>query len=73
MGRAFRVRKRSNHLTIVVGDAPMNGVIPKQRGKKRAKVAATQVAAPKTVAPKAKAVKPAPEAEVNSPEEHIET
>lgn len=33
MGRAFRIRKRSNHLTIVVGDAPMNGIIPKTRKK----------------------------------------
>lgn len=33
MGRAYRVRKRSNHLTIVVGDTPMNGVIPNTRKK----------------------------------------
>jgi large subunit ribosomal protein L22 len=26
MGRAFRVRKRSNHLTIVVGDEPLGGI-----------------------------------------------
>ena len=33
MGRAFRVRKRSNHLTIVVGDAPMGGI---KKTRKRA-------------------------------------
>jgi large subunit ribosomal protein L22 len=33
MGRAFRVRKRSNHLRIVVGDAPMGG-LPKKARKK---------------------------------------
>ena len=65
MGRAFRVRKRSNHLTIVVGDAPMNGVIPKQRGKKRAKTA--QAPTPRVAAPK-----PAPQAEINTPEENVE-
>ncbi len=32
MGRAFRIRKRSNHLTIIVGDEPMGGV-PKTRKK----------------------------------------
>jgi hypothetical protein len=37
MGRAFRIRKRSNHLTIVVGDTPMNGVIPKTRKKSAAR------------------------------------
>lgn len=39
MGRAYRIRKRSNHLTIVVGDAPMNGVIPKTRKKSTASAA----------------------------------
>ncbi len=33
MGRAFRVRKRSNHLTIVVGDEPMSGMPKKTRKK----------------------------------------
>jgi large subunit ribosomal protein L22 len=65
MGRAFRVRKRSNHLTIVVGDAPMNGVIPKQRGKKRAKT-------PQVATPRVKAAKPAPQTEINTPEENVE-
>ncbi len=47
MGRAFRIRKRSNHLTIVVGDTPMNGVIPKTR-KKSTKFIPRMKPAPKT-------------------------
>ncbi len=49
MGRAFRVRKRSNHLTIIVGDAPM-GKAPKQRKRSSGAVARVQ-AAPATPAP----------------------
>ncbi len=45
MGRAFRVRKRSNHLTIVVGDEPMKGSAPKNRKK--------SVASPRVRQPKA--------------------
>ena len=54
MGRAFRVRKRSNHLTIVVGDQPMQP--PKQRsangGKKSASAPKGAVAAKKPRAKK---------------------
>lgn len=45
MGRAFRVRKRSNHLTIVVGEEPMKGSAPKNRKK--------SVATPRVKQPKA--------------------
>ena len=38
MGRAFRVRKRSNHLTIIVGDEPLGG-IKKTRKRSSAKPA----------------------------------
>lgn len=55
MGRAFRVRKRSNHLTIVVGDEPLGG-IKKTRGKRSGKTAVAPTAvkqAVKATAPKA--------------------
>ena len=45
MGRAFRVRKRSNHLTIVIGDKPAE--------KARAKAAVTAEAEAPKVAKKA--------------------
>jgi large subunit ribosomal protein L22 len=45
MGRAFRVRKRSNHLTIVIGDKPA------EKAKAKAAVATTTAVAD---APKAK-------------------
>jgi large subunit ribosomal protein L22 len=50
MGRAFRVRKRSNHLTIIVGDEPLGG-IKKTRKRSSAKPAARTIAK----APSAKA------------------
>ena len=46
-GRAFRVRKRSNHLRIVVGEEPMKGSAPKNRKK--------SVAAPRVRSAKAPA------------------
>ena len=55
MGRAFRIRKRSNHLTIVVGDEPMSGTAPKNRKK--------SVAEPRAVTSR---VKKAPAAEETS-------
>jgi large subunit ribosomal protein L22 len=54
MGRAFRVRKRSNHLTIIVGDEPLGG-IPKTRKRSSAKPSAARTIA-KTPSAKAKQV-----------------
>jgi large subunit ribosomal protein L22 len=52
MGRAFRVRKRSNHLTIVVGDAPSARMAKKEtrRSKKEATpgVSTKKVKTPRT-------------------------
>ena len=45
MGRAFRVRKRSNHLTIIVGDEPLGG-IQKTRKRSSAKPAVARTKAP---------------------------
>ena len=50
MGRAFRVRKRSNHLTIVVGDEPIKGSAPKNRKKSVAAPRVKQAKAPKAEA-----------------------
>jgi large subunit ribosomal protein L22 len=36
MGRAFRVRKRSNHLRIVVGDEPLGGIKKTRKPSTRA-------------------------------------
>ncbi|SRR5581483_1055719 len=52
MGRAFRVRKRSNHLTIVVGDEPMGTV-----KKARKKSSASRVAMAKSISSAASAKK----------------
>lgn len=41
MGRAFRVRKRSNHLTIIVGDQPL-GTPKKTRKRASAKAPVTR-------------------------------
>lgn len=46
-GRAYRVRKRSNHLRIAVGEEPMKGSAPKNRKK--------SVATPRVRAAKASA------------------
>jgi large subunit ribosomal protein L22 len=54
MGRAFRVRKRSNHLTIIVGDEPLGG-IQKTRKRSSAKPAVARTIA-KAPAAKAKQV-----------------
>ena len=54
MGRAFRIRKRSNHLTIIVSDKPLASVKPDRKAKNAAKAKA----APKAATP-AKAVAPA--------------
>ncbi len=60
MGRAFRVRKRSNHLTIVVGDKPIKNSLT-QKEKNRAKSAATKASVAKAAAPAPKkAAKVAP-------------
>ncbi len=48
MGRAFRVRKRSNHLTIIVSDEPLGGI--KKTRKPSNKAAVAKVAAPKAKA-----------------------
>jgi large subunit ribosomal protein L22 len=37
MGRAFRVRKRSNHLTIIVGDQPTANMVSKRAKQAAAK------------------------------------
>ena len=50
MGRAFRVRKRSNHITIVIGDKPAQ---QNDRSGKKADGTATKTAA-KKAAPSAK-------------------
>ncbi|HEY3874827.1 MAG TPA: 50S ribosomal protein L22 [Candidatus Kapabacteria bacterium] len=58
-GRAFRVRKRSNHLRIVVGDAPM-GKMPKERNRGKSAMNAAPVAAATAASaqgPKAKTAK----------------
>jgi len=42
MGRAYRIRKRSNHLTIIVGDSPTPRIAAKPtRGSKKKDVART--------------------------------
>ena len=55
MGRAFRVRKRSNHLTIFVSDKLPGSNKPENRAKTAAAVA--PIAAPAVKAPKKKASK----------------
>ncbi len=74
MGRAFRVRKRSNHLTIIVGDEPM-GKAPKQRKKRSAPIARAQAvtATPKATKAKASTKKAAAEPAQDEKKEHIET
>ncbi|HZK76832.1 MAG TPA: 50S ribosomal protein L22 [Candidatus Kapabacteria bacterium] len=59
MGRAFRIRKRSNHLTIVVGDTPMNGIIPKTRRKSAAGAAMNKAPRASKVSTKAASAQPA--------------
>jgi large subunit ribosomal protein L22 len=54
MGRAFRVRKRSNHITIVIGDKPAQK--NDRTGKK------TEASEKKAVTPAKKAAAPAAEA-----------
>lgn len=77
MGRAFRILKRTSHITVVVSeDESLKKAAPKpkgrraaQRGKETAAAApsrAKKTAAPKAARPKAKAEKPA--AEASAPE-----
>lgn len=56
MGRAFRIRKRSNHITIVV-----EAEAPKKQAVKPAKTRAKTTAAPKAVPAEEKPAAPAPE------------
>lgn len=57
MGRAFRVRKRSNHLRIVVGDTltPRNARKPVRGDKKATAAPAPTASAAPATTPKAKA------------------
>ena len=57
MGRAYRIRKRSNHLTIVVGDKPTANTKLGRADRKRLE-ATKAPAAPKAAAPKAAAAAP---------------
>jgi large subunit ribosomal protein L22 len=45
MGRAFRVRKRSNHLRIVVGDTPTPRIARKQKSRAKKEISAVAPAA----------------------------
>lgn len=58
MGRAFRMRKRSNHLTIVVSNKPLNSTIAKFGRKDKQAYVSMNPQAPAPKAPKASA-KPA--------------
>lgn len=58
MGRAFRMRKRSNHLTIVVSNKPLNSTIAKFGRKDKQAYVNMNPQAPAPKAPKASA-KPA--------------
>ena len=52
MGRAYRIRKRSNHLTIVVSDQPTPNTKVNRADKKRAEAAkAPRATAPAATAP----------------------
>jgi hypothetical protein len=57
MGRAYRIRKRSNHLTIVVGNRPTREMMAKaaKSGARQKAAAAPAVAAPAAKKPRAKA------------------
>jgi large subunit ribosomal protein L22 len=55
MGRAYRIRKRSNHLTIVVSDQPTANTKVNRADRKRAEAAK----APRQAAPAAAAAAPA--------------
>jgi len=59
MGRAYRMRKRTNHLTIVVSNHPkkLNERAAKAKAAKAQPKAAPQVEEPKAAAPKARAKK----------------
>jgi large subunit ribosomal protein L22 len=64
MGRAFRVRKRSNHLTIVVGDEPLGGIKKTRKPSNKAAVAKAPIAKAPSVKAKAKQVSKADEAPI---------
>ncbi len=57
MGRAFRVRKRSNHLMIVVGDEPLGGIKKTRKPSSRPATARTIAKAPVAKVPASKAKK----------------
>ncbi len=64
MGRAFRIRKRSNHLTIFVSDKLPGSNKPEARAAKAKATAAPAPEAPAVKAPKKKVAKKKVEASV---------
>ena len=59
-GRAYRIRKRSSHITVIVSDGAVEAKAPKKAAAKTEKPAEAKAPAKKAAAEKATAAKKAP-------------